>query len=459
MARPADKAGRVEQARMYLRVLSLLIAQRRPSFYLGTEDGQLALASVTDVYLGLLDRAGVVPSWLAEEARGIGSQFALRRVPSEGMSGPVANKAAGSMRAHLLGLTGTGSVYDLDRMDVVVESTLDMEWHRATTELLENLGDRDFLATNGFLQQGLLSTGDPEQVLYSVLLMERTERGNAIRIQADNYDGDMSLSDGSRLELGSTAKLRTLVTYLEVIEELFGNLVYLDADSLRSLAKGDPLTRWVSEDLIARPGATLDEVLRASLQRRYSASPNERFVTGGSELTFSNFDHQYDNRLLTVEEAFRNSVNLPFIRVMRDIVEYEVSRLGSSRLVEEDVDSWRRDYLLRFAEREGGQFVRRFHTKYRDRSGPEVFDALLGERHLGMAQVAWAVRTVAPEAPLEAFGDLVRLYGPDRFTEDVHLMELYRRTDPEGLGLSDLGYLSRIHPLELWVASYRLQQT
>jgi membrane peptidoglycan carboxypeptidase len=190
MARPADKAGRVEQARMYLRVLSLLIAQRRPSFYLGTEDGQLALASVTDVYLGLLDRAGVVPSWLAEEARGIGSQFALRRVPSEGMSGPVANKAAGSMRAHLLGLTGTGSVYDLDRMDVVVESTLDMEWHRATTELLENLGDRDFLATNGFLQQGLLSTGDPEQVLYSVLLMERTERGNAIRIQADNYDGD-----------------------------------------------------------------------------------------------------------------------------------------------------------------------------------------------------------------------------------------------------------------------------
>ena len=58
-------------------------------------------------------------------------------------------------------------------------------------------------------------------------------------------------------------------------------------------------------DSTSRNSATLIEVtdvLEAALERRYSASPHERFLTGGTELTFSNFDSQFDRDVLSVRE-------------------------------------------------------------------------------------------------------------------------------------------------------------
>jgi hypothetical protein len=72
--------------------------------------------------------------------------------------------------------------------------------------------------------------------------------------------------------------------------------------------------------------------------------------------------------------------------------------------------------------------------------------------------VAWAIRAVAPDVPTDVFADLVRSHGRDPAISDEQLRALYDRADPTGISLSDLGYLSRVHPLELWVARERLDR-
>ena len=48
----------------------------------------------------------------------------------------------------------------------------------------------------------------------------------------------------------------------------------------------------------------------------------EQFYTGGGLHYFRNFDKNSDRQIMTVETAFHNSVNLVFIRMMRDIAHY-----------------------------------------------------------------------------------------------------------------------------------------
>jgi len=456
---PTDGAGRAAKARAYRKVLSLLLAHRRPSYYLASAAGRADLGDLTDAYLGLLVADRVIPRWLADAARAVRpSVKPLDRAPDRRPPPFVERKAQTLVRSQLLSIIGVPSLYELDRLDLVAYSDLDMPWHDATTGVLRSLADPTFLAANGFSEPRLLQAGDPAKVLYSVTLMERTPDGNAIRVQTDNYQGPLSLSAASRLELGSTAKLRTLVTYLEIVEELHTTLSPLPADSLRirTTLPGDRITRWAIDYLLAHPGALEAEMLAAAMERRYSASPTERFVTGGGVQTFSNFDHQYDPAVLTVREAFRQSVNLPFVRLMRDVVGYELARAGTYTVLENEADPLRREYLTRFAEQDGATFVRQFYRKYQGRTGPEVFETLVQERHLGSRRLAWAFRTIAPDGDETRFAEFIRANTPEERLSDAALADLYRRSDPTSQSLSDLGYLARIHPLELWVASWVL---
>jgi membrane peptidoglycan carboxypeptidase len=458
-AEPTDSAGRVAQAHAYRKALSLLLAHRRPSYYLTRPEGRAELGDLTDAYLGLLARERVIPRWLADEARRARSEVrVLERAPALPPPSFTERKAATLVRTQLLSLTGVPGLYDLDRLDLAAVSEVDGAWHAAVTEVLSSMASPAFLAANGFTDFRLLDVGDPTKVLYSVTLLERTPLGNAVRVQTDNFEGPLSLAGASRLELGSTAKLRTLVTYLEVVEELHQRLSALPPDSLAELpvVEADRLTRWAVEYLTANRSASVPDMLGASMERSYSASPAERFVTGGGTQTFTNFDNEHDRGVLTVLEAFRHSVNLPFVRIMRDVVAYEMFKGGTARVLEDEADPARQEYLTRFADVEGARFVRQFFAKYRGKGGPEVFETLVAERRLGSRRLAWAFRAVAPGADQERFADFVRENVPDESISDATLEDLYRRTDPSRQTLSDLGFLARIHPLELWVASHVL---
>src|SRR5690606_29181980 len=59
---------RKARARVYRQALGLLVAQRRPSYYLGSSEGRVALAELTDRHLRLLAANGVIPADLAQDA-------------------------------------------------------------------------------------------------------------------------------------------------------------------------------------------------------------------------------------------------------------------------------------------------------------------------------------------------------------------------------------------------------
>ena len=59
---------------------------------------------------------------------------------------------------------------------------------------------------------------NPARLTFSFTLFERGPDANLLRVQTDNLDQPFDINSGARLNLGSTAKkLRTLVTYLEII--------------------------------------------------------------------------------------------------------------------------------------------------------------------------------------------------------------------------------------------------
>ena len=102
----------------------------------------------------------------------------------------------------------------------------------------------------------------------------------------------------------------------------------MSAKALRAVQvdQRDRLTRWAIDYLLAAKDNSLAAMLEAAMERRYSANPGETFFTGAGAHTFSNFKREDDGKSPSVREALRESVNLSFIRIMRDVVYHYVYR-------------------------------------------------------------------------------------------------------------------------------------
>ena len=115
-----------------------------------------------------------------------------------------------------------------------------------------------------------------------------------MRVQADNFDAPFDFNKSVKLELGSTAKLRTLTHYLELVAELHKELSGLDGKQLqeqRQRGGRDPLDQMGRGNLARRQTAwRLQPFLDKAMERHYSASPYEAFFTGGGVHHFENFD-------------------------------------------------------------------------------------------------------------------------------------------------------------------------
>jgi membrane peptidoglycan carboxypeptidase len=452
----AASAPPAARARVFKRALSLILAARRPYYYL--VENPRALERFTDSYLRVLGRVGVIDARLRDVA--LAESLGLRRGGSAPPVAFVEHKGANLARARLTGLLAVRSLYDLDRLDLTARSGLDAGGEDAVARLLQSLREPAVVERLGLVGDKLLGGGDPARVLYSVTLYERGPIVNHVRIQTDNLDQPLDINEGARIDLGSTAKLRTLISYLEAISALHDRLVRLDRAALAAVRihPRDHLGAWAAEYLARARGTdrTLRPMLEASLERRYSASPAEAFFTGGGVHRFGNFDHADDTRVLSIREAFQNSVNLVFVRLMRDLVAHHLYGSSDSlALVLENPDDPRREhYLSRFADREGSEFVRRFYRKYQGLGQEEALDLILSSARPTPQSLAIALRTVYPEANLEIFQDLLASHLPARALTDKVVDDLYGRAAPELTPLADRGYLAGVHPLELWVAAY-----
>ena len=445
-----------EQAQLYKEALSLLISQRRPSYYFDANEAELE--QLTDIHLNLLGSAGVITPALRDAALKAKLHRRSSRVPGTAVSF-VTQKAANAVRTHLAGLLGGSRLYDLDRLDLSVASTLDAPVQLAVTSRLRELRDPASAAAAGLNSKQLLARGDPSKVVYSFTLYERAGDANYLRVQTDNFDQPLNINEGTKLDLGSTAKLRTLVTYLDIMDKLHQRLSALDDSQLRALEvdRKDVLTRWAADYFLAAQDKGLSAMLEAALERRYSANTAEGFMTGGGLHHFDNFKREDDARVMSVRDGLRNSVNLVFVRLMRDIVHhYMFLTPGSSAKLLQDVDDPRRTaYLARFADSEGRVFIRRFLTKYQGKTAQEALELLLGNVRPTTSRLAAIFRTIAPDAPLDQFSDFVKDHLPDgKEPAEPVLAKLYAQYAPQQMSLADRGYLASVHPLELWLVGY-----
>lgn len=461
LAEPAtDPRALKLKALAYKQVLALLLAQRRPSHYLIQD--RAALDRLADAHLRALAQAGVIDPALRDAA--LATPLAFREeAPTAPATSFVEQKASNAIRARLLGMLGVSNLYALDRLDLTAQSTLDAETQARVVEVLGKLNEPDFARSLGLTGERLLDArnNDLSKLVYSITLYERGPEANYLRVQADNLDQPLDINDGAKLDLGSTAKLRTLTTYLEIVAELHSRYAHLPKDLLADVQDeaSDNLTRWATAWLAASPDRRLPAMLDAAMERRYSAGPGEVFFTGGGQHSFVNFNKDDNGRILTVQEALRNSVNLPFIRLMRDVVQFymdEGADDGADILRSPDHPA-RQAYLARFADREGSDFLNRFYNDYRKRTPDEALARLATRSRPVPHRLAVIFRTVRPKAGLAEFSTFLRAQLPKMALSDGQLSALYAKYGPDRFPLNDLGYLARVHPLELWLVAY-LQQ-
>ena len=443
------------KARYFRMALSLLVAHRRPEYYLAADTASLRVK--TDQFLHLLLKQGIVSDGLYEAA--LRAPVALRSAAPRGER-PVygLQKVAHSIRDPLLTMLAVPSVYELDHLDLTARSTLDSAATAQVIHFFTRLKEQPaFLDSLGLRGFRMLEKGDPSELVYSLNLFERRGNANVLRIQADSYNAAFDFNSGVKLDLGSTAKLRTLVTYLEVIEELHRKLSPLSREELSAFSPHDVLSAWAKEYLMSKSDRALTPMLAAALDRRYSANPGEGFFTGGGLHTFGNFDSRDNGRVMPVREALQFSVNLVFIRLMRDIVNYYVMRIPGAAEIETDSGAPSRErYLDRFVEYESGVFMARFYQQLKKVPTAALPDTLVADIRSSPGRLAAIYCTIEKKPTREGLENFLQRHGV--INADAHTIQrLFDQCAAPDLSLSDRGFIAGIHPLKLWTASFLAQ--
>ncbi|KAB0485156.1 Membrane carboxypeptidase (penicillin-binding protein) [Pseudomonas reinekei] len=455
-----DPKSLAEKGLALREMLSLMIAQRRPSHYL--TKGRDELADLTDSHIRLLAQNNVIDAPFAAAA--LSSKVTYRDWATQPTIQPIeTNKGISVARSRLAGLLNR-PLYDLDRLDLSATSTLQGELQTQATAYLKKLADPAYAAEIGLMGERLLTPTSTTQVRYSFTLFELTPDGSRVRVQTDSTDQPFDINEGSKLELGSTAKMRVMTTYLQIIAELHEKYADMGVPELKKVEvpEQDRLSRWVVDYLIENKDHSLQPLLSAALDRKYSASPGEAFFTGGGLHTFHNFRKEDNGRLPTLRDALRESINLPFIRLMRDLVRYTTysGPNNSAELLKDDRDPRRQEYLASFADREGTSFLLKFWKKYRNKDTQARLETFLDSMRPTPIRLAAVHRYLLPQASQQSFNTFVRshLTGA-KLTEkltDERLERLYQAYGPGRYDLPDQGFIAKVHPLDLWMMGYLL---
>lgn len=461
LKKPQDKMSDAELRELaiaYRSSLSLIMAVKKPSAYL-IKDRE-ALEQRIDAYLPLLQEAGIISPRMRDMVASVRVTYADPARPQISNDN---EKSVDALQAELLRNLGMQSIYDLERLDLSVGTTVDASVDAAVSKKLQSLAVPETATAYGLTGYRLLSAETAPDIVYAFTLYEKMPDGtNVLRVQTDNYDGPLNLNEGSKLELGSTAKLRTLISYLEAIEDLHNRYAKMSYTQLQStnVEGADNLTKFVVGYLLTpETDKGLECTLEAALDRRYSASPGERFFTGGGVHTFENFDRKDNGRNATVKESLHESLNLPFVRIMRDIVsytQYQKMHVDPTLLTNPD-HPLRRQYLEDFARKEGGGFLWKFWNEQKDKSPEETASLLASKTRRTPAHLAVVYRSIFPNACYEDFAAFVVKEGNSAVSKTGDFTKAYEDYAPGKFDLNDRGYITSIHPLALWLASYKTE--
>jgi membrane peptidoglycan carboxypeptidase len=456
LAIPEDDAARLPRlADSYKHVLSLLLAERRPSAYLNGRHERLE--ALTDSYLRLLCAQGVIGPRLRDAALQVRLRFLAEPPPPDAVA-YAGRKSTDALRKELLAQLPLPGFNSLDRLDLAVQSTIDSQAQQRVSASLQRLSDPAYAASLGLIGKELLPARGLDHVVYSVLLYERRAAGNALRVHADSLDQPFDINSGAKLMLGSTAKLRTLITYLDIVVELHDRLADQPRPELAALARqaDDPLTQWAAAYLAQAPDPALRPMLEAAMRRHYSANPYRSFFTGGGAHLFHNFKKFEDGENPTVQDALERSINLAFVRLMRDISRYYIAQEGDTvrRLLADSGDPARQDYLRQFADQEGRQYLGRYYEDYTGLAPREALQQLADHARQSPQALATVFLATRPEASPQELAQFLAEQLPRHRVAPRRLGQLYAQCQSGRLTLSDQGYLAGVHPLEIWLVGW-----
>jgi membrane peptidoglycan carboxypeptidase len=453
---PDTEAFLPRKALLYKHALALILAERRPSYYL--QSNPEALEQLTNASLQRLQENGIISVELLRAAQATPLHF-MPSPPDIPQSSFITQKATNAIRRYLSTSLGLNNLYELDHVDAAVGTTLDMATQNQVTQFLQKLREEEFVKSIGLEGFRLLNPdNDLTKINWTIVLYERTPLGNALRVQADNLDQPLDLNDGAKLDLGSTAKLRTLEVCLEILTELYQRFGRMEDDALDEILESEPdaLTVWVVQWLKTHSEHKLEAMLADSMGRTYSANPAEGFYTGGGMHYFNNFDPKDNGRIVPIAEALRKSINLPFIRLMRDIVNYEMAQGPNPRreVLGDPDHPARMAYLERFAENEGMVFLNGFYSRYHPMSPEQAFATLMRMGQKRSAALAVIFRSIFPTADRAAFIQYVRALRPDYPRTDAQLGKDFAAYPIDRFSLADRAYVAGLHPLEIWLVDY-----
>ena len=449
----AEVAGqpalRHARALAYRRVLSLLLAVNRPSFYL--QRSRPELHARANLYLKALADARFISPELRDDALPLRPTF-REKMPEPGPASFAERKATDAIRSGLLNLLDVDTVYQLDRLDLSVNATIDQDATRSASVALRNLASLDYATKAGVVGFQMLPVEALSSVIYSFTLYEVGTGANLLRVQADNYDRPLNINQGTQLELGSTAKLRTLASYLDVMSQLHT----AGAKEPARITGQDPLSAWARDWLTRATDKSLPSMLEAAMTRPYSGSPSEGFFTGGGLQYFGNFDGTDNGRILPLRDGFRKSTNLVFIRVMRDVVQYHMWKIPrvTPAMFDNPADPKRKEFLDRFVQHESRQFLTKFYSRYKGLDPRQAVTRLLGRMRPTPYRLAVAYRSLRPQDSLAEFQKALSAVIPANVPVSDGFEKLYEKYGPDKFNLGDRGYLARIHPLELLTVNY-----
>jgi membrane peptidoglycan carboxypeptidase len=445
---PGDPPAKI---RVFKEVLELLCAVRAPSYYL--LQNHPALEARVRFYIKMLVKAQVIEEGFANRLEAMQVKFS-RPAPSYSPPPYAERKAADAIRKQAMWLLGIPGLYELDRLHLDIDSTIDATLQQQVMDLFRELKDPAFISAAGLRGKHLLPNGDPSKVIYGMLLYEKAPLGNLLRVETDNLNSPFDINDGMKMQLGSTAKLRTLANYLAVVASLHERLSLLKPQDLSQQVRDsrDPITRWGAATLFQNPGMSLDGFLQRALDRKYSASPSEAFFTGGGIHHFKNFEAEDNLRILTVREATERSVNLVYIRLMRDLVQYYQARLpyNTDSVLNDEGNPVRRELLEKIAEGDAKYFLSRAYNDFRGQTPDAIVARLLGKKVNSVRALTILFYAWHPGGTPAELASWLAHYGDKNAAKDIEPMA--KAYGHPRLNLADFGYLLGIHPLNVWCA-------
>jgi hypothetical protein len=217
-----------------------------------------------------------------------------------------------------------------------------------------------------------------------------------------------------------------------------------------------PLTEWAMSWLASASDRGLRPMLGAAMQRRCSAAPGDLFTNGGMH-PFHNLEKWEDSTRPTVEDAFENSINLAFVRLMHDIREYFFAQnQDAARIMADPHDEVREAYLHRFADEEGRGFVHRFYREYRNLKPGAILALVAHHARVWLDRHVALFRSLRPDGSVGDLRAFLEAQSPSVRPDYNELLSLYDKYAPDRFSLADQAYIAGIHPLEIVVASYLL---